>query len=68
MKEERIEELLRVFNRRLLATPTDFHRYLFYEIDWEDKLIGIKGPRGSGKTTLLLQHIKKSFQDRKSVV
>ena len=61
MKEERIEELLRVFNRRLLATPTDFHRYLFYEIDWEDKLIGIKGPRGSGKTTLLLQHIKKSF-------
>ncbi|MCI7016719.1 MAG: AAA family ATPase [Prevotella sp.] len=61
MKEERIEELLRVFNRRLLATPTDFHRYLFYEIDWEDKLIGIKGPRGSGKTTLLLQHIKKIF-------
>ena len=61
MKEERIEELLRVFNRRLLATPTDFHRYLYYEIDWEDKLIGIKGPRGSGKTTLLLQHIKKSF-------
>ena len=61
MKEERIDDILRVFNRRLLATPTDFHRYLFYEIDWEDKLIGIKGPRGSGKTTLLLQHIKKSF-------
>ena len=61
MTEARIEDLLRVFNRRLLATPTDFHRYLFYEIDWEDKLIGIKGPRGSGKTTLLLQHIKHCF-------
>lgn len=61
MKESRIEEIIRVFNRRLTATPTEFHRYLFYEIDWEDKLIGIKGPRGCGKTTLLLQHIKQSF-------
>lgn len=61
MNESRIEEITRVFNRRLAATPTEFHRYLFYEIDWEDKLIGIKGPRGCGKTTLLLQHIKQSF-------
>lgn len=61
MNESRIEEIIRVFNRRLTATPTEFHRYLFYEIDWKDKLIGIKGPRGCGKTTLLLQHIKQSF-------
>ena len=61
MNESRIEEIIRVFNRRLTATPTEFHRYLFYEIDWEDKLIGIKGPRGCGKTTLLLQYIKQSF-------
>ena len=61
MNESRIEEIIRVFNRRLTATPTEFHRYLFYEIDWEDKLIGIKGPRSCGKTTLLLQHIKQSF-------
>mgnify|MGYP003485093944 FL=1 len=61
MNESRIEEIIRVFNRRLTATPTEFHRHLFYEIDWEDKLIGIKGPRGCGKTTLLLQHIKQSF-------
>ena len=61
MNESRIEEIIKVFNRRLAATPTEFHRYLFYEIDWEDKLIGIKGPRGCGKTTLLLQHIKQSF-------
>ena len=61
MNESRLEETIRVFNSRLTATPTQFHRYLFYEIDWEDKLIGIKGPRGCGKTTLLLQHIKQSF-------
>ncbi len=31
------------------------------EIDWNDRLIGVKGARGVGKTTFLLQHIKKTF-------
>jgi len=34
-------------------------RYLFTSIDWENRLIGIKGARGTGKTTLLLQYIAK---------
>jgi predicted AAA+ superfamily ATPase len=29
------------------------------EIDWNDRLIGIRGARGVGKTTLLLQRVKK---------
>jgi predicted AAA+ superfamily ATPase len=29
------------------------------KIDWNDRLIGIRGARGVGKTTLLLQRIKK---------
>tara|TARA_R110002096_G_scaffold293741_1_gene488105 strand:- start:7727 stop:8920 length:1194 start_codon:yes stop_codon:yes gene_type:complete len=33
-------------------------RYLLKEIDWSNRLIGIKGARGAGKTTLLLQYIK----------
>lgn len=33
-------------------------RYLLSEIDWSNRLIGIKGARGSGKTTLILQYIK----------
>jgi len=33
-------------------------RYLSSEIDWSNRLIGIKGSRGLGKTTLLLQQIK----------
>ena len=28
MKEERIDDIMRVLNRRLLATPTDFHTYV----------------------------------------
>ena len=45
----------------LRDAPTDFHRYLYSEIDWDDRLIGIKGPRGAGKTTLLLQNLKEHF-------
>jgi len=31
------------------------------EIDWTDRLIGIKGTRGVGKTTFLLQYAKEHF-------
>lgn len=59
--EEQIGFLNRIFTRRLLATPMVYFRYLYDKIDWNDTLIGIKGPKGCGKTTLLLQHIKKTF-------
>ena len=38
-----------------------FKRYLYGRINWNVRLIGIKGARGVGKTTLLLQHIKETF-------
>ena len=31
------------------------------EIDWNSRLIGIKGSRGVGKTTFLLQYAKENF-------
>ncbi|NDW13503.1 ATP-binding protein [Bacteroides sp. 214] len=36
-------------------------RDLMNEIDWNDRLIGIKGTRGVGKTTFLLQYAKENF-------
>jgi hypothetical protein len=36
-------------------------RALMDEIDWSDRLIGIKGTRGIGKTTFLLQYAKEMF-------
>ncbi len=36
-------------------------RYLYDRINWNDRLIMIKGARGVGKTTLLLQHINAAF-------
>jgi predicted AAA+ superfamily ATPase len=41
------------------AADTRFIRSIMDEIDWNDRLIGIRGARGVGKTTLLLQRIKK---------
>ena len=31
------------------------------EINWEDRLIGIKGSRGVGKTTFLLDYARERF-------
>ena len=36
-------------------------RTLMDEIDWNDRMIGIKGTRGVGKTTFLLQYAKENF-------
>ncbi len=42
-------------------------RVLMDEIDWSDRLIGIKGTRGVGKTSFLLQFAKENYgpDDRK---
>ena len=36
-------------------------RILMDEIDWSQRMIGIKGTRGVGKTTFLLQYAKEQF-------
>jgi predicted AAA+ superfamily ATPase len=54
-----MEELIEKFRRKLGYVRTDFIRSLVDEINWETRLIGIKGARGVGKTTLLLQYIKQ---------
>lgn len=42
-------------------TDVPVRRTLMDEIDWSDRLIGIKGTRGVGKTTFLLQYAKEKF-------
>lgn len=58
-----MDALFRIYTRLLEETNCSFCRYLYGQIDWEERLIGIKGAKGVGKTTLLLQHIKLSFND-----
>lgn len=56
-----VEELLETSNRQIREETATFHRYLMDEIDWQDRLICVKGPRGTGKTTLMRQRLKEHF-------
>ena len=56
-----MEELVEKFRFKLSLTSTDFVRSLGSDINWNARLIGVKGARGVGKTTMLLQHIKMNL-------
>ncbi len=43
------------------SSTANVRRSLMDEIDWHDRLIGIKGTRGVGKTTFLLQFAKEHY-------
>ncbi len=51
--------ILQKVSAHILSKETPaYTRWLFDKIDFNSKLIGIKGPRGSGKSTMLLQYAK----------
>ena len=54
-----MEALLQKSETLVNQANLDFKRYLFDQIKWNNRLIGIKGARGTGKTTMLLQYIKE---------
>lgn len=56
-----IQPLLITYHRRLQVVDTKFKRSLYSRINWNVRLIGIRGARGVGKTTMLLQRIKEAF-------
>lgn len=62
MVESDILLLSEAMQRRLAKTSLTFHRSLFEKIEWNDRLLCIKGPRGVGKTTMMMQRIKEKFR------
>ena len=56
-----MDKLFEHFQKFLNETDTDFFRYIYAQINWKNRMIGLTGPRGVGKTTLVLQHIKKNL-------
>ena len=58
-----MEILIQNFRKKIARTSLDFIRSTEFEINWNARLICIRGPRGVGKTTLMLQHIKKEFSE-----
>ena len=54
-----MDRLQKNFDLVLRNIPTDFYRYKYNKINWENRLLGLVGPRGVGKTTLVLQYALK---------
>lgn len=59
-----MDRIYKTYGRLLARTDLSFTRYLYDKINWDNKLIVIKGAKGVGKTTMLLQHILKTFPDK----
>lgn len=62
-----MEQLQSQHLRLLSNLDMRFHRSLMQDINWESRLIGIRGARGVGKTTMLLQHIKSAYGDNPQI-
>ena len=59
--KKRMEAFFRTHTYLVEHTNAPVRRMLMDEINWDDRLIGIKGTRGVGKTTFLLQYAKEHF-------
>lgn len=56
-----MESFYKTHNYLVEKVQSPVRRQLMDEIDWNHRLIGIKGSRGVGKTTFLLQYAKENF-------
>lgn len=62
-----MDTLIRRHQRLLVATSTTHIRSLMDTINWDTRLLAIRGARGVGKTTLLLQRLKLNYPDNPQV-
>lgn len=60
MNESEILRIYRLSAEKINKVQTHLKRYCFDAMNWNDRLIALKGARGVGKTTLLLQKIRES--------
>ena len=63
-----MEKLIELFRKKMTGPLPVFERELERKINWNARLISVRGSRGTGKTTLFLQHIKKTFSNNQNKV
>ena len=55
--------------QRLIGSiPYQYKRYLYKQMDWDERCLLITGQRGVGKTTMILQHLKEHYRDDTSAL
>ena len=67
MDESSRERIFKMSADLVADTLLDFKRYLYSEVDWDSRLVCIKGARGVGKTTMMLQHIAEMPNPEKAL-
>ena len=60
--------LVQRFYEKYAQTNVETIRDFENRVDWNNRVVGLKGSRGVGKTTLLFQHIKKNFKPTHKVL
>lgn len=61
-----VDESLYAYMRlQLELTGSDFHRYLYNDVNWNARMVAITGARGVGKSTMVLQYVKTQISDCK---
>ena len=63
LQEQQFLSLQNDYLRYVKGVSLTHKRYLYGQINWNARLIGIRGARGTGKTTMLLQYIKEHYPD-----
>ena len=56
-----MEKLFQMHDAYISEVPMDFIRSQMQHINWNSRLIGIKGSKGVGKSTLIQQYVRKNF-------
>lgn len=56
-----MDSLFQYSNQLIAQVDAAFTRYTYDKINWQNRLLGLIGPRGVGKTTLILQYIKNNL-------
>lgn len=62
-----MDKLFEQFQKLIRETDTSFFRYIYNDINWKNRMIGLIGPRGVGKTTLILQYIKENLNPNETL-
>lgn len=62
-----MDSLFEYSNQLISKVNTGFVRYSYDQMNWQNRLLGLIGPRGVGKTTLVLQHIKSNLNIRETL-
>ncbi|MGM9869913.1 MAG: AAA family ATPase [Sodaliphilus sp.] len=63
METLELQPLIDNYHRKIGKIDLRWKRYLYSQINWDARIICIKGARGVGKTTMLLQYILENYDN-----